>query len=194
VTGADEAQVEVIRERHESVSENLRLGAVAKPYAAVHGDRGDLLAIIDRLCTEVAELQEPVGFHAFVALTERFLKSYPPDIFTGESGDLGPGFVAAVRGAVEGLHASMDPVESGPELRLGTRVRLLRERRNLTVSALARVLGTDRSAVRQIESGKRTNVTLATAERLAEALGTSIDWLARGDAGRGVDVTSDGQT
>lgn len=192
---ADDELVELIRERHEQAKRTLlRKRAVSIDLANLHGDRAVLLAIVDRLGAKVEELSEPVGFHAFVAVAERFLLSYPADIFTGESGDSGPGFVAALRGAVEGLHASTGPILSPPEQRIGERVRLLRERRNMTVSALARALGTDRSYVRQLECGKRLTVTLATAGRLAKALDTTVDWLAHGGSDGGAHVNPDGQT
>lgn len=185
-TDAELELIEEIRQRLDKTSSRQ----VGPLLTRARGDVRCLLGIVDRLAERVVELEEPVGFHAFVAHAERFLRSYPADIFTGESGDAGPGFVATLRGAVDALHASTGPVESPPAERLGERVRHLRERRNLTVSALARSLGTDRSFIRQIENGKRQTVTLSTAARLATALGTSVDWLARGDAGSAPEVAS----
>ena len=44
-----------------------------------------------------------IGFFEFVELTEKWLENYPESVFTGESGDPGPVFIAAVREAVENL-------------------------------------------------------------------------------------------
>ena len=42
------------------------------------------------------ELTNP-GFKAFIAMAERFLEHYPPSVFTGVSGDVGPFFVVGLR-------------------------------------------------------------------------------------------------
>ena len=65
----------------------------------------DARRAIEWAVSRVRAAEDP-GFHAFVALAERFLEHYPADIFTGETGELGPGFVAALRRAVENLRAS----------------------------------------------------------------------------------------
>jgi DNA-binding XRE family transcriptional regulator len=200
--GAERAElVEIIRARHEKDKKGVmrrRLGSVES--AQMHGDRAVLLSVADELQAEIDQAHATPGFHAFVILAERFLGNYPPDIFTGESGDSGPGFVAALRGAVERLHATTGPIQTSPEQSFSERMRLVRERRNMTVSTLARKLGMDRSVVRQLEAGKRGGVTLSTALRIAAALDTTVDWLARGEGEvarldpKRPCVSSDGQT
>ena len=54
---------------------------------------------LDRLCTMI---EEP-SWHDYIHITKNWLKFYPPDIFTGESGDKGPLFVVAVRKALAAL-------------------------------------------------------------------------------------------
>jgi len=43
------------------------------------------------------------GFEVFGEITDAFLKNYPPDVFTGESGDPGAVFVAGLRKLREAL-------------------------------------------------------------------------------------------
>ena len=50
------------------------------------------------------EIEVDPGFENFIAICEKFLLNYPPDIFTGESGDPGPVFVADLRRALEKLN------------------------------------------------------------------------------------------
>jgi hypothetical protein len=59
------------------------------------------------LVAELDRFRTP-GFHDFVAVVDRWLEHYPADIFTGESGALGPAFVASVRAAREKLRADVD--------------------------------------------------------------------------------------
>ena len=59
---------------------------------------------IAELEDEVARLKDP-NWKDYIALTKTWLEKYPPDIFTGESGDKGPLFVVALREAVKELEA-----------------------------------------------------------------------------------------
>jgi len=62
---------------------------------------------------------------------------------------------------------------------LGSRLRALREERNLTQAALAAAAGTTQSAVANVENGV-SRPSLAFADRLASALDVSLDELVRG--------------
>jgi transcriptional regulator with XRE-family HTH domain len=61
-------------------------------------------------------------------------------------------------------------------------VRSARERTGLSASALDAKAGLTRGHTWQIETGRKPNIELETATRLADALGVSIDWLVRGEA------------
>ena len=63
---------------------------------------------------------------------------------------------------------------------LGRRLRRLREARGLSQTGLASRAGVARSLVANLENGARDNITLANATKLADALGISLDLLARG--------------
>lgn len=65
------------------------------------------------------------------------------------------------------------------QLRLGARVRALRDERGLTQADLALASGMDRSQLAAIETGRR-NVTLANLARLARALGVTLSQLLDG--------------
>ena len=71
----------------------------------LNGDRIDQLeATIAAKDKQIAELKQgELSFYEYVDLTKGWLEKYPPDIFTGESGDPGPLFVVAIRTAIEGL-------------------------------------------------------------------------------------------
>lgn len=58
-------------------------------------------------------------------------------------------------------------------VRLGTRLRLLREERGISQEALADLAGVDRTYVSGIERGIR-NVTVLSLNKLAQALGVSL--------------------
>lgn len=60
--------------------------------------------------------------------------------------------------------------------KLGENLKKVRAKKKLSQGALARLLGVDKGYISNIENGKK-NPTLATIERLAEALGISIDSL-----------------
>ncbi|PWB38334.1 MAG: DNA-binding protein [Parcubacteria group bacterium] len=60
--------------------------------------------------------------------------------------------------------------------KLGVNVRRIREEKGMTQGDLCRKLALDRAYLSNVESGKK-NPTLATIERLAEALGVSVDEL-----------------
>jgi transcriptional regulator with XRE-family HTH domain len=62
----------------------------------------------------------------------------------------------------------------------GERIRKLRERRGLTVRKLAEIAGVPVSTLSAVENGKREGqgLTLATARRIAQALGVTVDFLA----------------
>jgi len=57
---------------------------------------------VKRLQEQVKELEDP-GWEQFINLATQWLEKYPPDIFTGESGDPGPLFVVALRSAIAAL-------------------------------------------------------------------------------------------
>ena len=64
------------------------------------------LKYLDHLVIENKRLREEaegIAFWSYVAITERWLKQYPADIFDGSSGDKGPLFVVAIREAVAKL-------------------------------------------------------------------------------------------
>jgi hypothetical protein len=74
-------------------------------YADDHALPALISVAIYGLLEKCEQLQDP-GFHAFVAITDRFLVHYPADLFTGESGDPGPVFVAGLRKAREAYAAA----------------------------------------------------------------------------------------
>lgn len=63
------------------------------------------------------------------------------------------------------------------------RGRLKRARQKLGVSAsrLDAQAGLTRGHTWQIETGRKPNIELETASKLADALGVSLDWLVRGE-------------
>jgi putative transcriptional regulator len=63
---------------------------------------------------------------------------------------------------------------------IGERIIQLREQRNMTQYALAKAAGIPRSTLNSVERGSRSGerLSLATARRLARALGVTIDDLA----------------
>ena len=65
--------------------------------------------------------------------------------------------------------------------RLGRRVKRLRERAGWSQHELARRSGVSRSTIAGLETGDRPSLTLENAMKLADALGVSLDLLARGD-------------
>jgi transcriptional regulator with XRE-family HTH domain len=69
-----------------------------------------------------------------------------------------------------------DPAERN----IGTRLRAARQRLAWSREALAYRSGLSWSAIEQIESGRRSNVTLNTLSALSAALGVSIDYLVEG--------------
>jgi transcriptional regulator with XRE-family HTH domain len=72
-------------------------------------------------------------------------------------------------------------IDMGEPTRLGRRVKMLRERAQLTQHELARRSGVSRSTIAGLETGDRPSLTLENAMKLADALGVSLDLLARGD-------------
>lgn len=60
--------------------------------------------------------------------------------------------------------------------KLGQNMKIARANKNLSQGALARLLDVDKGYISNIENGKK-NPTLATIQRLAEALGVSADEL-----------------
>src|SRR5690606_10678174 len=66
--------------------------------------------------------------------------------------------------------------ESG-QMALGERIQKLREMQGLSLAALARKAGVSTSYLWEVENGKRINLTGAVLERLADALGCSVDYL-----------------
>lgn len=57
---------------------------------------------------------------------------------------------------------------------IAVHIALLREKRGLTQSALARKLGMSQQALSDIERQRHVNITLRTMQRLAEALDTDL--------------------
>ena len=60
--------------------------------------------------------------------------------------------------------------------KLGANMKKVRTKKKLSQGALARLLDVDKGYISNIESGKK-NPTLATIQRLADALGVSADEL-----------------
>jgi len=60
--------------------------------------------------------------------------------------------------------------------RLGKNLRQIRTQKGMTQGDIVRALGVSRSFVSNIENGK-TNPTLSTIKRIADALGVSVDRL-----------------
>ena len=60
--------------------------------------------------------------------------------------------------------------------KLGANMKKVRAKKKLSQGALARLLGVDKGYISNIESGKK-NPTLATIQRLTNALGVSADEL-----------------
>jgi len=65
--------------------------------------------------------------------------------------------------------------------RLGRWLKQFRERAGLSQHELARLSGVSRSAIAGVETGDRGDLSLANTIRIADALGITIDALARGD-------------
>ncbi len=65
---------------------------------------------------------------------------------------------------------------SNPAKKLGDNIRRIRLAKDMTQGDLCRKLGLDRAYMSNIESGKK-NPTLSTIERIAKALGVSIEEL-----------------
>ena len=60
--------------------------------------------------------------------------------------------------------------------KLGQNMKRIRTKKNMSQGDIARALEVDRGYISNIESGKK-NLTLATIQRLADALGVSADEL-----------------
>lgn len=58
---------------------------------------------------------------------------------------------------------------------------MLRKRRGMTQSELARRAGMHRPAIVMIENGRQSDLNIEALIRVADALGVSIDMLVRGD-------------
>ena len=63
-----------------------------------------------------------------------------------------------------------------PTFRLGKNIKRIREQKNMTQGDICRAVGFDRAQMSNIEAGKG-NPTLATIEKIAQALGISSDEL-----------------
>lgn len=57
---------------------------------------------IEKLDARIAKIENP-GWCEYIELTQKWLEKYPPDIFTGVSGDRGQVFVVAIRKALAAL-------------------------------------------------------------------------------------------
>ena len=64
--------------------------------------QGASQTLIEDQQKRIEELEDP-GWEQFINLSTQWLEKYPPDIFTGESGDPGPLFVVALRNALAAL-------------------------------------------------------------------------------------------
>ena len=64
---------------------------------------------------------------------------------------------------------------------LGRRMKRFRERAGLSQEVLAERAGVARTIIANLERGHRSGITLGNALRIADALGISVDQLARGD-------------
>ena len=60
---------------------------------------------------------------------------------------------------------------------IGTQIRRLRDRQGLTQAALAARCGIDQAAISRIETGDAGDLRAETLRRLADTLGTTMDWL-----------------
>ena len=60
--------------------------------------------------------------------------------------------------------------------KLGENLKRIRTKKKLSQGAIARILEVDKGYISNIENGKK-NPTLATIERLANAIGVSVDEL-----------------
>lgn len=75
----------------------------------------------------------------------------------------------------------MAKVEIHPDMEeLGERLRMLREMKDWTQGDLAEASGVEQSSISNYEAGKRAGVPLAHVMRLADALGTPLQFLAYG--------------
>jgi transcriptional regulator with XRE-family HTH domain len=61
---------------------------------------------------------------------------------------------------------------------IGDRIRRRRQEIGISQQELSDMTGVRRATISDLESGKRTGMTLDTAKALARALGVSIDYLA----------------
>lgn len=61
------------------------------------------------------------------------------------------------------------------------RLRQARKTRGISASKLDAQAGLTRGHTWQIETGRKPNIELETASKLATALGVSLDWLVRGE-------------
>lgn len=67
-------------------------------------------------------------------------------------------------------------VSPNPSQRLGEKLKKWRSKKRLSQGDIAKVLGTDRAYISNIENG-RMNPTLSTLEKLAQSLGITVDEL-----------------
>jgi transcriptional regulator with XRE-family HTH domain len=63
-------------------------------------------------------------------------------------------------------------------MRVGDRIKLLREKKGWNQRELARRSRVDHTWIFRLESGERNNISLEAAKRLARALGVTLDYLA----------------
>ena len=67
-------------------------------------------------------------------------------------------------------------ISKNPSQRLGQNLKRWRTKKHLSQGDIAKVLGTDRAYISNIENG-RMNPTLSTLEKLAQSLGITVDEL-----------------
>jgi transcriptional regulator with XRE-family HTH domain len=69
-------------------------------------------------------------------------------------------------------------IERGSQTMLGERIRKLRIKQGMSLAELAQKTGIPASNLSNLETGEKNNPTLQTLLRIAEALQTSVDYLA----------------
>lgn len=76
-----------------------------------------------------------------------------------------------------------DKVEAHPKMaQMGNRIRMLRETLGMTQAQLAQLCQLSQGALSAYERNKVSGIPLASVMRLADALQTTIQWLAYGEA------------
>jgi len=69
---------------------------------------------MERMLEDNERLRDP-DWKTYIEITSKWLEKYPPDIFTGVSGDSGPLFVVAIRKALAALEDETSARQACPE-------------------------------------------------------------------------------